>query len=1298
MQQVLGNPPTNFHPLPFQPRPNVPPARADAPVAVVWFRGHDLRVIDNVALDAAIACGSRVVALYVLERGAETDGITSYGRRLARTYPPSSPTSSPDHPPHTYNDRNYTKNFSFTSDIDNAKSRDGWGPLSPNGGFALGRVQRWYLHHSLRVLEQQLQNLGITLILRRVDSAENTAMHVVSVAKALGAGYVLWNKRYKPRAYLLDEDVRSRLVTANIIPQDFDSETLMVPNVSTCGVYNDFQSYTRFWMHTMQANPPYRATKPIDSKLVRSVHRRYIKEKLKFCATQPPCSSISTKCVNKGLPKVDDLDLLQGLSVEGGDSPGDIRDVGCVAAVRTLNTFLTTERLHQFASPSSRRDGMVYGKNLATSRLSPHVRFGEISPRVLFYSVVEAGARAKAENDLLALSATRTFLKNMSLREFGYYMLTRYPSAACEPIIPEFEVFPWKRDGDGAILRSWESGRTGFPIVDAAMRQLLREGWLHNRMRFLVASYFCKYLMLPWPFGAAHMVRTLVDGDEACNSLGWQWTMGCNSDSFPFSTLVNPLSLCTHSLSVKRAAIYIKKYVPELSNLPDKLVFTPWKATLEQQAQYNLQIIPFADYNKIAYGGSYLLNGRSSIQNFYPMRVVTGKEARARTRNAMEVMRRIFSAQKQCRTVIVDQTKPYKVCNNGAIAVLDIAHLDDRVSYVSDVSTSNKKSRSRGEDSGNVESYPRKRRRTSLLAMPTQDIETLEKTSNDKVSVSELASLSSDRDLQFVDRNVTISSGNGGGSSILSRQGLDETRAVINNMVDNGLDMCPSTPIVQKAKRPRASSTVVPHAADERLSVENLLSPTLNDPGVQSTHSYQHTHSRVAGGEMRFQMSGLPNLAQVASYQQPSPARVEGLNLRPKPELQTGHMVSYPPATLGTGGNMHNMGGVYPLPGHRGSNSVQGHGGVHPPVDMNSSLFGSIAANNSLKQLAFPPFPGVHHVGSTGKLGKVGEPGLPQQQGFFGGGNDSARRSSVVSGQVVDQKDRHAHALSAIEMQRTASQSAAMYYPVPAMPMMGSHFQARPGQHQNAHMMYPHVNSGVGVPHMNHGSQVGNVADSQGYYNGQQNSTQPVVWYPAIPPYMELHGGGMQGAGVGPMMVPMTRGHPGGMGIGYAMGGNNGVGSCADHMNGSIGGGGSGGINAQGKECKNMGRRGPSSPLERKEIVQRMAAMDYQDEKYGGKHSEHWQAISIHLLNLYEFTEDTERQNNRAYVRLCVLKDELRDANPNGPRVTVNHCKEVFRILNLPVTGEWDRRGHGGVRGPYVYGCVKKNEGQGGKR
>lgn len=261
---------------------------------------------------------------------------------------------------------------------------------------------------------------------------------------------------------------------------------------------------------------------------------------------------------------------------------------------------------------------------------------------------------------------------------------------------------------------------------------------------------------------------------------------------------------------------------------------------------------------------------------------------------------------------------------------------------------------------------------------------------------------------------------------------------------------------------------------------------------------------------------------------------------------------------------------------------------------------------------------------------------------------------------------------------------------MPQMPVLANHFQGTQG-HNAAQMMVPFRAGGpMSVSQVGHQAGALRRQDAaQGYYHAMppMNSQHagPLIFYPGVPQYIDMRG--IPGAPMQPLMHPMVTPHPGALSMGYSgpAGATPGAGPSngrVNHPNVSQG---------QISDKDPGARHGPNNPMEREEIARRMAAMDYYDDALGGKHWEQWQAIALHLLDQYEFSEDTDRQTSKAYVRLCVLKDELRDANPTGPRVTVNHCKEVFRILGLPVTGEWDRRGHGGVRGPYCYGCVKRS-------
>lgn len=1234
---VLGS---SLHP--FQPQlqhPIRPPVLHSNSPVIVWFRGHDLRVHDHVALDAAVATERPIIALYVLERGAETDGLSSaYARQ---------------------------------------PSAQAWGPLSPNGNFALGRVQRWYLHHSLCALRDELKALGVTLALRRVDCAEATTNVVCGVAKAVGASAVFWNERQKPRAYPVDRDVHEQLAMSGIVARGFWSETLMEPSRNRCERFDDFQSYTTFWINSMRVNPPPRPSAPLKAKQVQAVPREDVERLLSTNSTC--CSDAMVESRNESdlnvrpLPTVESLQLLDGLSVEGEDLPGDVSAIGCAAAKRTLARFLSTNRFRRFATGSARRDGMVTGKDLATSRLSPHVRFGEISPRVLFYAVVDAGAEAKIKGDVIGLESARTFLKNMSLREFGYYMLRRYPTAACKPIMPEFEVFPWAEDKDGIFTEAWESGTTGFPIVDAAMRQLLREGWIHNRMRFLVASFFCKYLLLPWPMGAAHLVRTLVDGDEACNSLGWQWTAGCNSDSFPFSTLVNPLSLHHHTRSTAAAANFVRQYVPELTGLPDSLVFTPWRATDEERRLHNISIVPHADYRSIRDGRSPSHLCRESKFRVYPSRIVDGPGARARARNAMEVMRRIFSAQRQCRTIVVDQTVPRdgpsitdaleRESLPSRTADKDSERKDHTVFSLSELSsgerdhTSLDETGKRGIDNPADSSPPQKKRRLDTLKLSKVCNESKHAMDSDVMSVSHITDIPR---ISSCEVDLLLSTRSAGGSiSCLPRKHRRSSSGagVSVSSTCKGLTKESGSSPDSSTKRPRSLKSSG-GTTDGRFSVKSLLTNAQACPEVPKPS---------------------PKLPEDNSYQfLPSQHPSNGPVTYPSATCEPRTPLFTPPFS------------------------------VPPPTSaFQTPLFSNCTSKpQGLNRLHLPP--STHAMSTTPPYGRGQPPGFAS-----GSPTLSLQHSSEGSGSLMTavMPVRHSElARSPLDhmanvrdcaprtqqdgrmMQQPASNvnrctNSGMFQGIPPLPMMPAHLQQ---QHAHSPQMLVPIRSTsmMGVPQLAHPStavhgQVHSQETQPRFFTiPHQPPSAPVFMYPAMSPYMDIRVSGLHGP-MQPVMHPMLQQQPGGVPIGFTKpdGYSLGVGPNHGHP-------GAGPSSRQ--EFDIVPRSGPRNSKEREAIARKMAAMDYYDEAYGGKHWEQWQAIALHLLEQYEFSEDTDRETSKAYVRLCVLKDELRNAHPEGPRVTVNHCKEVFHILRLPVTGEWDRRGHGGVRGPYCYGCVKR--------
>ena len=229
------------------------------------------------------------------------------------------------------------------------------------------------------------------------------------------------------------------------------------------------------------------------------------------------------------------------------------------------------------AKAELQRDGLLTydaGRNrldrVGTSRLSPHLHFGEISPRQVWQA-----ARRFAESQSIPAMVWRRwqFLAELGWREFAHHLLFHFPHTAEQPLRPEFARFPWRKNA--AWLRAWQRGQTGYPFVDAGMRELWTTGWMHNRVRMVVASFLTKNLLLPWQEGARWFWETLVDADLASNTLGWQWTAGCGADAAPFFRIFNPVS---QGEKFDPEGSYVRRWVPELARLPAAWIHRPSEA------------------------------------------------------------------------------------------------------------------------------------------------------------------------------------------------------------------------------------------------------------------------------------------------------------------------------------------------------------------------------------------------------------------------------------------------------------------------------------------------------------------------------------------------------------------------------------------------------------------------------------------------------------------------------------------------------------------------------------------------
>ena len=217
-----------------------------------------------------------------------------------------------------------------------------------------------------------------------------------------------------------------------------------------------------------------------------------------------------------------------------------------------------------------------------TSKLSPHLRFGEISARACWHNVT-SGGKPEAEK------GAEPFLRQLVWREFSRHLLYHWPTFPERPFRREFERFPWT--SDKKALGLWQRGRTGYPIVDAGMRELWATGWMHNRVRMIAASFLVKHLLIPWQDGAAWFWGTLVDADLANNPVSWQWVAGCGVDAAPFFRIFNPI---LQGKKFDPDGVYVRRWIPELARLPNRHIHEPWKAS--EQEMENVGVLLGKDY------------------------------------------------------------------------------------------------------------------------------------------------------------------------------------------------------------------------------------------------------------------------------------------------------------------------------------------------------------------------------------------------------------------------------------------------------------------------------------------------------------------------------------------------------------------------------------------------------------------------------------------------------------------------------------------------------------------------------
>lgn len=395
----------------------------------------------------------------------------------------------------------------------------------------IGSASLWWLHHSLDRLAKAFMQYGIPLILRRGKPLQ-ILQQLVAAAQA---DAVFWTRRYEPRAIAQDTHIKEVLQKQGIRVEITGGSMLFEPETVCTKQGGYFKVFTAFWKHCM-GHCEVGKTLPIPEKLVAPKHI--------------PASECLAEW--KLLPTKPDWSGGLAERWQPGEAGAD-------------------ERLHQFLEGGLRyyQDARDIPAKPMTSYLSPSLHYGEISPRALFRSVEWAAHMASEKTPHRHVEC---FLKELGWREFSYYLLYHFPQLPDAPFLPAFSHFPWQEDADA--LRRWQRGKTGYPLVDAGMRELWHTGYMHNRVRMVVASFLTKDLLLPWQQGAAWFWDTLVDADLANNSASWQWVAGCGADAAPYFRIFNPV---TQSERFDPEGDYIRRWVPELSKLSARTIHAPWQ-------------------------------------------------------------------------------------------------------------------------------------------------------------------------------------------------------------------------------------------------------------------------------------------------------------------------------------------------------------------------------------------------------------------------------------------------------------------------------------------------------------------------------------------------------------------------------------------------------------------------------------------------------------------------------------------------------------------------------------------------
>ncbi|KAJ6814638.1 cryptochrome-1 [Iris pallida] len=410
-----------------------------------------------------------------------------------------------------------------------------WAP-EEEGHYYPGRVSRWWLSQSLRHLDSSLRSLGTSLITKRSLDTASTLLHVL---RSTGASNLFFNHLYDPLSLVRDHRLKELLTAQGINVRSFNADLLYEPWEVNDENGSPFSTFAPFWNKCL--NMPYDPASPL----------------------LPPKRIISgdaSRCPSDTLVFEDDSEKGSNALLARAWSPGWRN------ADKALSAFISGPLL-EYSVNRKKADGAT------TSLLSPHLHFGEVSIRKVFHLVRIKQLVWANEGNKAGEESVNLFLKSIGLREYSRYLSFNHPCSHERPLLAHLRFFPWIIDE--TYFKAWRQGRTGYPLVDAGMRELWATGWLHDRIRVVVSSFFVKVLQLPWRWGMKYFWDTLLDADLESDALGWQYITGTLPDGRDFDRIDNPQ---LEGYKFDPYGEYVRRWLPELARLPTEWIHHPWEA------------------------------------------------------------------------------------------------------------------------------------------------------------------------------------------------------------------------------------------------------------------------------------------------------------------------------------------------------------------------------------------------------------------------------------------------------------------------------------------------------------------------------------------------------------------------------------------------------------------------------------------------------------------------------------------------------------------------------------------------